>query len=157
MPVIIALGSNRRHGRHGAPRAVLRAAMHALEDGGIRIIGRSPIIETAPLGPSRRRYANAVVSVDTHLSPAALLVRLQAIEARFGRKRQRRWGARVLDLDLIAYDREVRRTERLELPHPEMARRAFVLGPMLAVAPDWRHPRLNLTVRQMFARLTRRR
>ncbi|MEO0499193.1 MAG: 2-amino-4-hydroxy-6-hydroxymethyldihydropteridine diphosphokinase, partial [Pseudomonadota bacterium] len=92
MPVIIALGSNRRHGRYGAPRAVLRAAMHALEDDGIRIIGRSPIIETAPLGPSRRRYANAVVSVDTHLSPAALLVRLQAIEARFGRKRQRRWG-----------------------------------------------------------------
>ena len=156
MSIIIALGSNRPHGRHGPPVRVIEAAIDALAEDGIRPVRRSRIIETPPLGPSTRRYANAVISVETNLPPEALLDALHRVEDSFGRKRQRRWGARVLDLDLIAYDQEVRGAGRLQLPHPQMSLRLFVLGPMLEVAPTWRHPILRLTVRQMHARLTRR-
>ncbi|MHB9879151.1 2-amino-4-hydroxy-6-hydroxymethyldihydropteridine diphosphokinase [Pacificimonas sp. ICDLI1SI03] len=156
MSIIIALGSNRPHGRYGPPVRVIEAAINALAEEGIRAVRRSRIIQTPPLGPSTRRYANAVISVETDLPPEALLDALHRVEDRFGRKRQRRWGARVLDLDLIAYDQEVRGAGRLQLPHPQMSLRFFVLGPMLQVAPTWRHPILRLTVRQMHARLTRR-
>ncbi len=157
MAIVIALGSNRPHRRYGAPAAVIVAAMSAMEASGIAIIRRSRIYRTRPIGPSSREYANAAVAVATQLNPERLLETLHHIESDFGRRRQRRWGARVLDLDLVAYDQEVRGAGKLKLPHPELAVRDFVLSPMLEVAPDWRHPVLNLTVRQMYARLTARR
>ncbi|MBV7256846.1 2-amino-4-hydroxy-6-hydroxymethyldihydropteridine diphosphokinase [Pacificimonas sp. WHA3] len=157
MAIVIALGSNRAHGRHGAPRRVVAAALRALADAGIAVERRSRIHTTAPLGPSQRRYANAVAAVATDLPPGALLGLLHDIEDDFGRRRQRRWGARVLDLDLIAYHDRVRGGPGLYLPHPAMHLRRFVLAPMMEVAPTWRHPILGLTVRQMYARLTARR
>ncbi|MGB7405140.1 MAG: 2-amino-4-hydroxy-6-hydroxymethyldihydropteridine diphosphokinase [Pacificimonas sp.] len=157
MSIVVALGSNRPHGRHGQPRSILHAALNAIAAIGIEIVEVSQVIETAPLGPSSRRYANAVATIDTRRSPEELLTSLHMIENEFGRRRQRRWGARVLDLDLIAYEQEVRGGPRLVLPHPAMHLRRFVLGPMLHVAPDWRHPILNLSTRQMYARLVARR
>ena len=79
----------------------------------------------------------------------ALLTVLQRVERGFGRKRWRRWGARVLDLDLLAFGQQVLTGDRLRVPHPELHRRLFVLAPMREVVPGWRHPRLGLTVRQM--------
>ena len=153
--VIIALGSNQRHGRHGAPVAVVRAALTALATSGVTIVSVSRLRATAPVGPKQRGYVNAALRGTTMLGPQVLLAALHRIEADFGRKRRRKWGARVLDLDLIAYGSLIVTKHGLRLPHPEMHRRTFVLDPVCDVFPDWRHPRLGLTARQLRVRLTR--
>ena len=154
-PVLVGLGSNRCHGRFGPPRRVLVAALAALAAGGAPPVRMSRIVETAPLGPSKRRFANAVAEVRWAGTPDELLGLLLRIEQQFGRRRWRRWGARVLDLDLLAFGQLVLEGAQLQVPHPELHRRDFVLGPMRAMAPRWRHPRLGLTVGQMAARRAR--
>ncbi len=154
---VIALGSNVRHPRHGLPPAVLRAALAAMAQAGLEIEAASPIIASAPLGPSCRRYANAAARVATPLAPAALLVLLQAIEGRFGRvRRGARWGARTLDLDIVLWSGGTLRSRTLTVPHPAYRARAFVLGPAIAVAPNWRDPPTGCTIRHLHSRLTRR-
>lgn len=151
----IGLGSNRRHARHGAPRRVLLAALAALESDDIEPVDASPIITSAPLGPSRRRYANAVVLVASRLDPPDMLARLKAIETAFGRRTGQRWSARTLDLDILLWSRGAWSDSTLTIPHPAMAERAFVLAPLAAVAPKWRHPLTSRTVRHHEARLRR--
>lgn len=153
--VAIGLGSNRSHGRYGPPRNVLRAAVQALEAGGLRLDRFSPIIETAPLGPSRRRYANAALKGRWIGSAQALLGLLKGLEQQFGRRRGLRWGARVLDCDLLAFGQQQVRVKSLEVPHPRLHQRDFVLKPLEQVWPGWRHPVRNLSVRQMRARLNK--
>ena len=148
---IVALGSNRR-GRHGAPAAELRAACQAI--GAARW---SPIVGSAPVGPSTRRFANAAALVETDEAPPALLARLKRVEAAFGRRRGRRWGARVLDLDIVLWSGGRWRERRLTVPHPAFRERVFVLAPMAALVPDWRDPVTGVTVRQLALRLTTRR
>src|SRR3546814_10748848 len=99
----IGLGSNRRHVRFGDPRRVLLAALAAIEGDDIEAVDASPIVASDPLGPSRRRYANAVALVASSLDPPAMLDRLQAIEAAFGRRTGQRWSARTLDLDNLLW------------------------------------------------------
>jgi 2-amino-4-hydroxy-6-hydroxymethyldihydropteridine diphosphokinase len=99
---LIALGSNMRHPRHGAPRQVIAAAAEALGSAGLAVEALSPVLTSAPLGPSRRHYANAVAILASDIDPEALLGRLQSIERAFGRRRRgARWRARVLDLDIV--------------------------------------------------------
>src|SRR3546814_8980187 len=93
-----------------------------------------------PLGPSRRRYANAVALVASKLSPPEMLGRLQEIEARFGRRTGQRWSARTLDLDILLWSGGAWSDGDLTIPHPAMTERAFVLDPLATVAPGWRHP-----------------
>ncbi|MGN6496142.1 MAG: 2-amino-4-hydroxy-6-hydroxymethyldihydropteridine diphosphokinase [Tsuneonella sp.] len=144
--------------RHGDPRRVLAAALAALAERGLAVEAASPVIASAPLGPSRRRYANAAAVIATSLGPEQTLGQLQAIEAAFGRRRRgRRWRARVLDLDIVLWSGGVWRSERLLLPHPEFARRAFVLAPAAAIAPAWRDPLTGRTLRHLAACLTRSR
>lgn len=159
---LIALGSNRRHGRHGAPAGVVGAAVAALAAAGQPVVRCSRIHATAPLGPGGRTYANAVVEVASQLAAPELLALLKSIEAAFGRRGGRHWGARVLDLDLIGHGDAVlpsrpgwRTARGLTLPHPRLHQRAFVLDPLIEVAPDWRHPVLGATARQLHARLHR--
>lgn len=161
---VIALGSNRRHGRFGPPQRLLDAAVASLSALGVHIISRSHNYITPPMGPSERVFANAVLVTSTRLPPARLLAEMKAIERAFGRRQQRIWGARVLDLDLIAYGDAVlpsrlswRAGRGLIVPHRSMHLRRFVLDPMLEVAPGWRHPILGRTVRQMRARLMKAR
>jgi len=158
----IGIGSNRRHGRHGSPAAVVRAAMAALDALGVRLIGRSPVIATPALGPAGRSFANAAILVESRLDPPALLALLKGVEAAFGRRRGRRWGARVLDLDILLWSagRWSRRggqghARGLAVPHRELQRRDFVLRPLLAIAPDWRVGSGARTVRHARARLVR--
>lgn len=153
---LIALGSNQRHPRHGSPPQVLRAALTTLAGEGLIIEAASPIITSAPIGPSRRRYANAAACVATPLDPPTLLALLQSLEARFGRvRRGQRWGARTLDLDMILWSGGAWRSKTLTIPHPLFRQRAFVLIPAAKVAPDWRDPVGTCTIRHLHARLTR--
>jgi 2-amino-4-hydroxy-6-hydroxymethyldihydropteridine diphosphokinase len=154
----IGLGSNRWHGRFGPPSAVLSGAIEALAAAGLSIEARSAILVTPPLGPSARRFANAAIVVRTPLDPPALLDLLKDLEARFGRRRGRRWGSRVLDLDILLWagGRWCRNRGRaLCIPHREIERRAFVLDPLGQLAPGWRVGQSARTVRQARHRLKR--
>lgn len=152
--VLVALGSNRCHGRHGRPAGVVRAAIAALALlGPVQRV--SPIFATAPIGPGSRRYANAVAALDWAGSLPDLLRHLKGIEQGFGRRRGRRWGDRVLDLDILAAGASNLRSPALVVPHPRLAERRFVLDPLVAVAPDWRHPITGRTARQLHARALR--
>ncbi|WP_210357599.1 2-amino-4-hydroxy-6-hydroxymethyldihydropteridine diphosphokinase [Sphingomonas beigongshangi] len=148
----IGLGSNRR-GRHGGPADEVRAALAAI--GGV--VAVSPVIVTPPLGPSIRRFANAAALIESTETPPQLLARLKRIEAAFGRRRGRRWGARVIDLDILLWSEGRWRTRHLVVPHDALAERAFALQPLRRIAPDWRHPLRGRTVRQLAARIDRRR
>jgi 2-amino-4-hydroxy-6-hydroxymethyldihydropteridine diphosphokinase len=147
----IALGSNRR-GRHGGPVAEVRAAIAAL--GGV--VAVSPIIASAPLGPSIRRFANAAVLLESPLAPPAMLARLKAIERAFGRRRGARWGARVIDLDIVLWSGGSWGTAALTVPHIAFRERGFVLDPLRTIAPDWRDPVTGLSIRQLHARSHKR-
>jgi 2-amino-4-hydroxy-6-hydroxymethyldihydropteridine diphosphokinase len=143
----VALGSNRRHGRHGAPAGVVAAAFAALAEAGIAVEARSPIIHTPAMGPGGRGFANAAAIVASPLDPPSLLAQLKRIERAFGRRPGRRWGARVLDLDIILWSGgrwpvSPRRPtgHSLAIPHRDHARRAFVLTPLAAIAAGWRTP-----------------
>ena len=150
----IGLGSNRPHGRYGAPATVLAAACHAMEAAGLCIISLSKVAQTKPMGPSHRRFANAAALVETCLTPPALLSLLKSIERSFGRRGGQRWGPRVLDLDILLWSegRWVRR--QLAIPHVGLTVRRFALDPLAAVAGDWRIGG-GTRVRHHAARLTR--
>jgi len=145
----IGLGSNRRHGRYGRPAEVLGAAVDRL-----RPIAASGILQTDPVGPSSRRFANAAILIETPLAPPELLARLKGIEREFGRRRGRRWGERVLDLDILLWSGGRWSTRHLTIPHPRLAQRVFALAPLAKIAPNWRIPSLS-TVRRQLAWLTR--
>ena len=148
----IALGSNRRS-RHGGPAATLRAALEALARLG-NIERASPIVRTPALGPAGRAFANAVAILETGLAPDALLDTLKEIEREFGRRPSRRWGPRVLDLDIVLWSEGAWGGPGPLIPHPEFRGRNFVLYPLAAVVPDWRDPITGRSVRQLRARLT---
>ena len=153
---LIALGSNRRHHRFGAPAKVLAAALERLADEGLAVEVRSPFIQSAPIGPSLRRYANGAALVETRLDPPALLALLKRVERAFGRRSGgQRWGSRVLDLDIVLWSGGRWISPELTVPHREFRKRRFVLDPAAAIAPLWRDPVSGLTVRQLRARLTR--
>jgi len=152
---LIALGSNRRHHLFGGPRAVLDAALVALVDAGVAIQKVSPVLLTAPIGPSLRRYANAAALIATDRAPDELLGLLKRIERRFGRRKGgQRWTARVLDLDIVLWDGGAWSSPGLTVPHILFRERDFVLRPSVAVAPGWRDPVSGLSLRQLTARLT---
>jgi len=117
------------------------------------IVAVSRIFATPPLGPSSRRYANAVAILESAESPTTLLARLKNIERAFGRRSGRRWGARVIDLDIILWSGGVHVGPALTIPHPAFRSRRFVLDPLEALVPRWRDPVTGLTVRQLAARV----
>lgn len=145
----IGLGSNRRS-RHGSPAATLRAALAAI--GGVQAV--STIRTTPAIGPAGRSFANAVAIIESPLAPDALLAELKAIERTFGRRPGRRWGPRVLDLDIILWSGGAWDGPGPIVPHPAFRERAFVLQPLAEIAPGWRDPIGGATVRQLLARLT---
>ena len=112
----------------------------------------SPILLNSAMGGAGRDFANAVALVESPLDPPAMLAAIKAIEHDFGRRGARRWAARVLDLDLIAWSGGRVRSRGLTIPHPAAASRSFVIAPLAAIAPNWRlhGPR---TARQLAARL----
>ena len=151
----IAIGSNRRHVRPGRPASVGEAAIARL-DADFTLFDASPVILNKAIGGAGRDFANSVALVESPLAPQAMLGALKSLEREFGRRRGKRWGERVLDLDLVAWNGRPHITRKLTIPHPRLASRDFVLGPLAAIAPDWRVDG-NLSVRHLLSRLGKRR
>jgi 2-amino-4-hydroxy-6-hydroxymethyldihydropteridine diphosphokinase len=153
---LIALGSNMRHHRHGRPESVLVAALDELALRAITVLRTAPVLRSAAVGPSLRRYANGAALIETAHDPESLLDELKAIERQFGRRTLgQRWTARVLDLDIVLWSGGPWVSADLSVPHPLFRKRDFVLKPAAVIAPDWRDPLTGLTLRQLAARLAR--
>ncbi len=132
----IALGSNL-----GNSQAILEGALEALDQtSGITIEAKSSWYLTKAIGPTQPDYLNGCAILSVEVSPEALLEHLLAIEQKFGRVRQELWGPRTLDLDLLLYDDLIWHQPNLQIPHPRMTERAFVLVPLAEIAPDWIYP-----------------
>lgn len=150
----IGIGSNRPHGAHGRPTAVVEAAIAKLDEE-FGLFDASPIMLNRAHGSAGRDFANAVALVESDVDPERMLNRLKQIERQFGRRASRRWGPRVLDLDLVLWSGGTFRSRRLTIPHKQLAKRDFVLQPLEAIAPAWR-VNGSLAVRHLAHRLARR-
>lgn len=140
--VFVALGSNL-----GERFENLRRAAGALAP-----IAASSVYETAPFGPpGQGPYLNAVIEIAPTLPPRPLMRRLLEIEAEMGRVRAEPMGPRIIDLDLILYGDQLIDEDALQLPHPRMHRRAFVLAPLIEIAPGLIHPALNRSIAELAA------
>ncbi len=153
--ILIGVGSNLQSARFGSPLDTGRAALAELEREGVALRRTSRWFESAPVPVSDQPwFVNAVAEVETRLAPDALLAVLHGIEERFGRIRRERNEARILDLDLLAYnDLVAAGPPGPSLPHPRMHQRAFVLLPLADIAPGWRHPALGKSLSDLIAAL----
>ena len=147
----IGLGSNL-----GDRLDIISRAIKALGAvSGARVVQVSTVIETEPCGgPPQGPFLNAAIELETGLSPTALLRVLQQIEVTLGRLRtDERWTPRTIDLDLLLYDDRIIRTADLEVPHPRLHERRFVLEPLVQLSPELRHPVLQKSVAACLAGL----
>lgn len=132
----LGLGSNL-----GDRLGTLQRAVDLLgAEAGIRVVASSRVWETEPVGPPQPRYLNAVLRVETGLEPLELLAACRRVEAALGRVRLERWGPRTIDVDVLVYDERRVDEPELQVPHPRMSERAFVLAPLLELAPDLELP-----------------
>lgn len=128
----LSLGAN-----IGDPEAQLNTAIERLNAlDGISVVTVSPMIVTAPWGKTDQPdFYNLVLEIETELTPDALLSAALSIEAELGRVREEVWGPRLIDIDIVAYDRLVLTSQRLTLPHKHAHEREFVLGPLRSISP----------------------
>ena len=141
----IALGSNL-----GDSLTILKDALEILaESPSITLKKYSSWYQTAPVGPPQPDYLNGCALLEVHLTPQDLLETLLGIEAKFGRVRKERNGPRTLDLDLLLFDDLILDTPNLQVPHPRMRERAFVLVPLAEIAPDWVEPVSGKAIAQL--------
>jgi 2-amino-4-hydroxy-6-hydroxymethyldihydropteridine diphosphokinase len=148
--VYIGIGSNVGNKRENFFEAVARLAK--LPD--TRVLKESSLYESEPLGDAKEWYVNGAVEIETRLKPDMLLKKLKNIERSMGRKKvKKRWGARVIDLDIVLYDSAVVKKKTLRIPHPEMSTRKFVLIPLSEIAPQVVHPELGVTISELLIKI----
>lgn len=143
----VALGANLDD-----PERSLRLALSAISDHPqLELAETSSFYRTKPVGgsPDQPDYCNAVIRIFSEVNPEATLRILQEIEDQLGRIRKMTWDARTVDLDLLAFDYQVMASDLLLLPHPRMTVRQFVVNPFCEIAPDWVHPQLGWSMRQI--------
>ena len=146
--VILALGTNLGDKEQNLQTAI-RLLWRQLHN-----IQASPLYDTEPWGiTDQPSFLNQVIMGTTTQSPFALLRFLLEIEQEMGRERIVRFGPRLIDLDIIFYDNLILSSYELTIPHPRMTERAFVLAPLADIAPNWVHPRLGCTVKQLLSRV----
>jgi 2-amino-4-hydroxy-6-hydroxymethyldihydropteridine diphosphokinase len=145
--VYLSLGSNL-----GDRRANLQRAVELMGDAGVRVLRASAIYETEPMYlEAQPRFLNQMVEAETALFPRQLVAVTQSIEKAVGRKPSVRNGPRAIDIDIVLFGKSVVNLPALQVPHPRMAERRFVLEPLAELAPDLRHPVTHRTVREMLA------
>jgi 2-amino-4-hydroxy-6-hydroxymethyldihydropteridine diphosphokinase len=145
----LSLGSNL-----GDRGALLNDALSRLESAGVHIVRRSSIYETEPQDLlDQPRFLNMAVEVETDLTPQELLAAIQKIETEMGRQRTIPKGPRTIDIDILFYANQIIVAADLEIPHPRLTERHFVLDPLSEIAPDLRHPATAQTVRELRAAL----
>ena len=148
MPTVyIAVGSNRgdRYGNIDHARSLL-------EKRGVAVERVSPLYETqAHCRPGQEAppFINGVFEIKTDLDPEALLELLEGVERALGRQSKGDWAPRLIDLDILLYDNRVCSSARLQVPHPEMSNRWFVMKPLADLAPDVVHPVLGKTIKEL--------
>lgn len=167
--ILIGIGANSA-GVWGPPIESIKVALNQINNQGLHVVKSSLVYRTTAVGAAGQGdYINAVIAISTHLPPPALLARLKGLERLAGRRTSRRWSARPLDLDILAYHGVVRDWPGLRpcrspagqspppadpgslvLPHPELHRRPFVVRPLLDIAPDWHHPVTGKTAARMW-------
>ena len=120
-----------------------------------RIVKQSSLYESEPLGDAKTWFVNSVIEIETDCTADELLKRLKSIETAMGRKRVRgkRWGSRIIDLDILFFNNEIINKRSLKVPHPEVQNRRFVLAPLSELAPQMIHPKLTATVSELLASL----
>jgi 2-amino-4-hydroxy-6-hydroxymethyldihydropteridine diphosphokinase len=144
--VYIGLGTNSGEREKNIERSLQRLKGSPEID----LFSVSPLYDTEPYGEKEQpRFLNGVVKIETTLSPKELLGELKKIEREMGRKKRTRWAPRVIDLDILFYDGIVYKDEEVEIPHPDLHNRWFVLKPMNDLAPTLVHPIIKKTVRQL--------
>ena len=151
---LIGCGAN-----EGARREQLNQAIDMLRFmPGVRLVDVSQFLETLPVGgpPGQSPYLNAACLIETTFKPAEVLDMLLAVENTLHRSRETRWGPRTIDLDLLLYDDCVLKTECLQVPHPRMTTRRFVLEPAAAIAADLKHPVAGCTIRELLENISER-
>jgi 2-amino-4-hydroxy-6-hydroxymethyldihydropteridine diphosphokinase len=145
--IYLSLGSNL-----GNRAANLESAIEALPEIGVRVLHRSSIYETEPVDfLAQPWFLNCAVEAETSLAPRQLLETLQAIERKMGSRKLVPRGPRIIDLDVLFYGAEVIHEAGMEIPHPRLAERRFVLVPLAAIAPELRHPVLHKTAAELLA------
>jgi 2-amino-4-hydroxy-6-hydroxymethyldihydropteridine diphosphokinase len=146
--IFLALGTNL-----GKREANLENAIAALPPT-VGVLQKSPVYETEPWGfEDQHNFLNQVIEATTDLSPIALLQYLKTLETQLGREPTFHYGPRLIDLDILFYNDLVLETPVLSLPHPRLQERAFVLVPLADIAPDYLHPALHKTIRELLENL----
>jgi len=145
----IGIGSNLGEREENCKKAVA-----LLEQRGITVLKLSSFYETEPWGVKEQpKFINMVIEIETNLGPEELLMTLKEIEIAMGSVKSIKWGARVMDLDILLYDEMIIKTLSLEIPHPYIKDREFVLKPLFEIAPDKVHPVFKKSIKDLLAEL----
>jgi len=146
----IGIGSNIGNSKNNCLEAVERLNQYDK----VRLLSNSSLYETEPVGgPDQNNYINGVLMIDTENSPEELFVKLKDIEKTMGREETGRNFPRVIDLDILLFDKQVVKLEHLEIPHPRMHEREFVLRGLVEIAPNEVHPVLERTASELYSEL----
>lgn len=147
----IGIGSNLGDRQENCLEAVRRLEQH-----GVPVLKRSSMIETEPWGVTDQpHFINLAIEIETDLSPEELLLLLKSMEKAMGREKTAHWGPRVIDLDILFYDDRIIDSADLQIPHPHLHERDFVLLPLMEIAPEKIHPVLKKKISELKTQIER--